>query len=240
MTDPLPIRLCTMKSYLSAAVLSFSLLALLCAAGPLGGAESGQSAGKSGYTVTLDLAVGETGAVENATVSESGNKILDEIARDAALKMTRPVRSENGAPVKYHESAPLFFPVQGDGGAEAQQGPLPVLRISFSPTYPPKMLESKTTGGAILQLRVGSKGEVKEVLVLQSSHESFGEAAVQAARKWKFRPAMQDGAAVEMVVHQAVAFKLTRRLIEWKWYAAPRPCLTPLEVEPPTSDANAR
>lgn len=222
-----------MKAFKAAlSVWAIGALVSLCVAH---GQEAAEKIEQSGYKVLLDLVVDEAGAVESATVAESCGFYLDKIARQEALRMKRPVRSENGQPVKYHASVPIFFPVKGDGGIEAQKGPMPVLKTPVMPTYPREMLYKGKAGGAIVQMRIDKKGRVRDVKVIDSSVKIFGDEAVEAVRQWEFKPAMLQGKPVEVIVYQSIAFVCQGMRTSWKWYAPPRPCLDSFEVEA-TSD----
>jgi TonB family protein len=61
-----------------------------------------------------------------------------------------------------------------------------------TPAFPPQALES---GVVMLEVEVDEKGGVEEVEILADA-EGFSAAAVEAARKFRFKPAERDGRAV--------------------------------------------
>jgi protein TonB len=67
-------------------------------------------------------------------------------------------------------------------------------------------------GTVILQVLVGSDGRALEVRVHQGSgHRLLDDAARrQVLRHWRFRPAMQDGRAVQAIGLVPVEFRLGR------------------------------
>ena len=78
------------------------------------------------------------------------------------------------------------------------------------PTYPPVARRQKIQGTVILSVLVSETGEVSEVKVLRQAGGASGlnEAAVAAARKWKFRPGVKEGKKVKMWMTYPIAFKL--------------------------------
>jgi len=78
------------------------------------------------------------------------------------------------------------------------------------PSYPPVARTKKVQGTVILSILVSERGDVADVKILREAGGSAGltEAAVAAARKWKFRPAVKEGKRVKVWVTYPVAFKL--------------------------------
>ena len=84
----------------------------------------------------------------------------------------------------------------------------PVLTNFVSPTYP---LEAKTQGleGTVnVKILVGLKGTVERVEVIRSTNSVFDEAALEAARQFRFRPAELRGKATEAHVVVPIEFRL--------------------------------
>lgn len=177
------------------------------------------------FVVTLDLLVSETGAVEEAKLVSSDDKNLDGIAQKIANGLKLPVHQKDGAPVKYRATVPLTFPVEGDGGPDAQNIPLPRPTAQPGPQFPFEPSRDRTSGGVILELAVDAKGKLQDVKVVRSTHATFAKAALTAVRKWKFEPAQKDGQAVAAKFFQAVVFEAASQKTDWRWYVAPRPRL---------------
>ena len=208
------------------------MLALTGGAGALGAEEKKTAPPDTGYVVTLELSVNETGRVDGAVVKETDDEILNGTAINLAKTWQLKTRISDGHAVKYKVLAPINFPVKGDGGAEANKQPLPnVTKYTGRPEYPRNMRERKETGGAILELQVSAKGKLTGVKVLRASHPEFAESAVRAVREWKFSPALQEGRPIEAKVALAVVFLLEgARLPAHEWFLAPRPCLPRLSL----------
>lgn len=71
----------------------------------------------------------------------------------------------------------------------------PVAIRDVEPEYPFE-LESILTGKALVVFTVRTDGRVEDASVVEADDVLFGEAAVSAIRKWRFRPAQVKGAAV--------------------------------------------
>ena len=78
------------------------------------------------------------------------------------------------------------------------------------PNYPPAALKQKVEGTVVLSILVDESGKVGDVKVLRPAGGSTGlnEAAIAAAKKWTFRPAVKAGKKVKVWVTYPVAFKI--------------------------------
>jgi protein TonB len=72
----------------------------------------------------------------------------------------------------------------------------PVATREIEPDYPPE-LESILAGKAVVVFTVRADGKVADASVVAADDVLFGEAAVAAVRKWRFRPAEVKGAPVD-------------------------------------------
>lgn len=72
----------------------------------------------------------------------------------------------------------------------------PVATREIEPDYPFE-LESVLTGNAVVVFTVRTDGKVEDTSVVQADDVLFGEAAIDAVRKWRFRPAQVKGAPVD-------------------------------------------
>jgi TonB family protein len=86
----------------------------------------------------------------------------------------------------------------------------PEMVTRVQPVYPPVAKTMKVQGTVILSILVSETGNVSEVRVLRPVGGSAGlnEAAVAAARKWKFKPAVKQGKRVKVWITYPVSFKL--------------------------------
>ena len=95
-------------------------------------------------------------------------------------------------------------------GLAAGSVPEPISRPA--PTYPADALRNNETGKVLVRIEVGANGEPVAVSVVsRSGSRSLDRAAVQAAKRWRFRPAQQDGRAVPGTVEAPIVFSLDTR-----------------------------
>ncbi len=82
----------------------------------------------------------------------------------------------------------------------------PELIRSVTPVYPFGFVKTKVETTVELVIEIDEKGNVSEANVLKAAHASFGNAALEAVRKWKYKPAMRNGKAVRVRRVQPVYF----------------------------------
>lgn len=91
-------------------------------------------------------------------------------------------------------------------------GSVPVAISKPAPRYPSDALRNGETGKVVVRIEVGADGEPTAVsVVTRSGSRSLDRAAVQAAKRWRFRPAQQNGRAVAGAVEVPIAFALDGR-----------------------------
>lgn len=96
---------------------------------------------------------------------------------------------------------------------EAFCGPVP------SPVYPALAKENKIQGSVVLGIMVGTDGKVKSVRVI-SGHPLLAPAAIEAVRKWKYKPYYVNHQPKQVETSVVVRFRLDDNEI-WKEYAYP-------------------
>ena len=112
---------------------------------------------------------------------------------------------------KLHGRSSQFFPQDGRVHIERDQSlPLKVVEQEY-PAYPDKAKKEQLEDQVVVQYIIGKKGQVIDVQIIDhAKHSMFDDATVEAIRKWRFRPMIQDGKAVEVVHELAVNFELIR------------------------------
>lgn len=89
--------------------------------------------------------------------------------------------------------------------------PLPIEGQSPPPTYPPAALRRGETGTVVVRIQVDAQGRPGGVALIQSSRSrELDRAAMEAVRKWRFEPAIEDGEPVPAAVDIPVEFNLER------------------------------
>ncbi len=88
--------------------------------------------------------------------------------------------------------------------------PVPISKPAMK--YPADALRNNETGKVVVRIEVGADGEPTAVsIVSRSGSRSLDRAAVQAAKRWRFRPAQQNGRAVAAAVEVPIVFSLDGR-----------------------------
>ncbi len=87
---------------------------------------------------------------------------------------------------------------------------LPRVIHEVKPEYTPAALQAKIQGGVWLDVVVDADGSVGTVDVTQSLDAEYGldDAAVDAAKQWRFEPGRKDGVAVPVQVTLEMRFTL--------------------------------
>jgi protein TonB len=88
--------------------------------------------------------------------------------------------------------------------AQAVEPPVPVRTVA--PEFPTEMRAQRVSGVVTVSVQIDESGNVTDSTVEKSSNPAFDPAAVAAVRKWKFKPAKKDGAAVAIRVSIPVKF----------------------------------
>jgi periplasmic protein TonB len=96
----------------------------------------------------------------------------------------------------------------GGTGLVASDGEyLPVVKVA--PVYPMRALQRRLEGWVIVEFVVTASGNVRNVVVVESSEPMFEQAAIDAAAKFRYKPRIVDGEAVEVAgVQNRITFKL--------------------------------
>lgn len=84
----------------------------------------------------------------------------------------------------------------------------PVLIHRVDPVYPDVAIKTKTQGVVVLEAIIDRAGEVVGVEVLRDIGMGCGNAALQAVRQWRYRPATLNGRAVAVYLTVTVRFEL--------------------------------
>lgn len=93
----------------------------------------------------------------------------------------------------------------GDAAAEGEA--VPIVRID--PQWPREALEQGIEGFVQLEVLIGTDGGTKNVKVLDSKPGSmFVRNAIRAVQRWKFKPKIVDGVAVERWAETTIEFEL--------------------------------
>ena len=84
----------------------------------------------------------------------------------------------------------------------------PTLRRSVAPTYPEIAKKARIQGSVILEIIVDRHGRVADARVLRGVPLGCSEAALEAVRTWRYRPARRDNRPVTVYLTVVVPFFL--------------------------------
>lgn len=87
--------------------------------------------------------------------------------------------------------------------------PNPTKRIA--PTYPIHLKQAGLSGRTESIFIVDKRGRVRDVSILNSTHQGFSEAARQALLKWRFEPGMRNGEPIAFRMMIPMKFNLNQQ-----------------------------
>ncbi|MBD7986494.1 energy transducer TonB [Luteimonas sp. Sa2BVA3] len=138
-----------------------------------------------------------TAATPGMPEAPAGEAWIEETAPQPAVASAADADADADAP-------PAIAPVELSASS-----PVPI--ESPSPRYPRSALRRGESGEVLLRIEVDPRGVPSQVDVAASSgSRDLDRAAVSAARRWRFRPAMRDGVPVSGVVNVPIAFSSPR------------------------------
>ena len=92
-----------------------------------------------------------------------------------------------------------------EGNSEFDERPVPVKTPPLS--YPQAMRRDGISGVVAIKVVINEQGEVEECNVTKSSRSEFDQSAIDAVKRWKFKPASKGGAAVK--AHLVIPIKFS-------------------------------
>lgn len=109
-----------------------------------------------------------------------------------------------GAPGQLSASLDLSM---GSGLSATDGEYLPIVKVA--PNYPRRALSRGQEGDVLLEYVVTKQGTVRDPVVLQTSDTVFDEAAIESALRYKYKPRVVSGEAIEVpAVRTWVRFRL--------------------------------
>lgn len=97
-----------------------------------------------------------------------------------------------------------LLPARAEEGLEA---PVPVRMVP--PKFPPEMRREGIGGVVTVKCTIDEKGNVTEPVVEKASNDAFVQPALEALRKWKFKPAKRAGVPVALKVSIPIQFSIS-------------------------------
>ncbi len=114
------------------------------------------------------------------------------------------------APALAQPGGPVTRPVEPPKDEPKKPAGLlpPVLKDFVDAPYPEEAKKAGKEGNVVLQLDIDADGNVTAAVVLSPAGHGFDEAAVAAAKRFKFTPASRDGRAIPSRIAYRYAFTL--------------------------------
>lgn len=88
--------------------------------------------------------------------------------------------------------------------AAGLENPVPVRTVA--PEYPRELKANGVSGLVMVKCTIDEQGNVAGTDVVKSSNQQFDRYATDALKKWKFKPARQDGTPVQIQVTIPIKF----------------------------------
>jgi protein TonB len=151
--------------------------------------------------------------VESQTVTSGADAAIPDISPDVPVAATQASTSARAAEPMHTDST--AGPMAGSAAEEVAAAQAPVVRAArfrappAPPIYPRRAIELDLRGTTILRALVDADGAAAEIVVWASSGlRLLDDAAIAAARGWKFEPAREGAVAVAAWVEVPVRFEL--------------------------------
>jgi TonB family protein len=84
----------------------------------------------------------------------------------------------------------------------------PVLIYKYDPGYSEEARKARYSGSVVLAVVIDSSGQVTNVKVIKSLGFGLDEKAMDAVRRWRFRPGTKDGQPIVVQTQVEVDFRL--------------------------------
>jgi len=167
-------------------------------------------------TQKLSALIGKDGHVETLHAVD-GDMSTIPAAMDAAREWIYKPALVDGKPVEVVSEIAVVFtaPKKAAAPSVTKAAPPaapnivpPVMLTRVEPDFSPEARAAKATGDVRLSLTVDENGLPRDVKVVRSVGYGLDEKAIEAVRKWTFRPGTKDGKPAALPVVVELSFKL--------------------------------
>lgn len=141
-------------------------------------------------------------------IAEEGSMSRRRAVSSAAIALTASIAITAAAIDRFPMFATLL--AQAEVHRPGNGVSLPVVVTEVKPDYTREAMQQQIQGSVWLSCVVSEKGVITDVEVTRSLDKEFGldQAAIDAARQWKFKPGQKDGKAVAVRITIELTFKL--------------------------------
>jgi len=140
---------------------------------------------------------------------ESLSRIPDEAPATATVRAYLAVGSPAPPVFEPAPDAAVASAPSPEPDAAATDAVPPVRTLYVPPVYPPGAKKLGVKGEVTLHLSIESTGTIRDAKIARALPEGYGfeQAALDAARRWKFAPASRDGQPIDGEMEVVVQFK---------------------------------
>ena len=171
---------------------------------------------------TLDkqqqLALDQEKAAQLAAQKAAADKLAaDKLAEQQKAQLAEQQKAEQASTAQQpRQQAAANAPAAGGdnaagtAGGSAAGATVAAVLVKGSPArYPTAAMRARQEGWVVVSFTVDPDGKTSDVKVVESQpRHVFDRAAIDAVERYRFNPAMKDGAAVSSVKQQRIEFKL--------------------------------
>jgi len=163
-----------------------------------------------GGEVILDVSVNRSGGVSDIKVARSTPPFTDLVSAAVQRWQFQPARGSQPVDSVVLVAAvfrpptintPTIGKPPTDTSTMSPDGPFPLTMVT--PSYPARAIGNRLV---LVEVRVGTGGNVADAKVIGST-SGFDDAALDAARRWSFRPAEVGGARVSAFAYLMFGFR---------------------------------
>ena len=114
-------------------------------------------------------------------------------------------------PVLHGEKAkaPLEKAAQDQGSPEKATQPIPLQQVAAE--YTPEALKAGIEGSVLVKVGINEQGDVEEAEVVRPLEPGLDKKALEAAKKWKWKPAMVKGKPVAVQQQVELEFLIKKQ-----------------------------
>jgi TonB family protein len=87
----------------------------------------------------------------------------------------------------------------------------PVVLVHIDPVYPEEARQERVSGTVIVETVIDHTGAVRDIKVLKGLPHGLSEAAVDAVKRWVFKPGTINGEAVDVLFNLTINFRLEKK-----------------------------
>jgi len=121
---------------------------------------------------------------------------------------TSPAETGSTAPIELMLAQAVNRQAPPENSVPVEKQPTPLKGHTPIPVYPEMARHTGVEGIVWVKLWVDERGDARKAVVIQSDHEIFNQASIDAAIQWKFEPARLRGKPVAVWVTLPMKFKL--------------------------------